>query len=177
MKQVVFLSVIFFGLLLNGCSSDKEDKALNFSESDVQMKFILNAESRDALAQWTIPYTGRNICWFDEATGEIKFQDTPEASSMIAVALKSTDHIDFYLGDEFLFSAKIRSGINSSFHNDIVLYYDIAYEKYFIRDGYPPFDENYKNTEIQQERDENWKKIKSGYQKLIEQLRKEDRVK
>lgn len=178
MKWATFLLIILFGLSLNGCSGDKEDKTLNFSESDVQMKFILNTEDEGTLAQWTMLYTGRSICWFDAATAEVKFQDTPESSSMIALTLKSTDHIDFYLGDEFLFSAKIRSGANSDFYNDIVLYYDLAQNKYFIRDGYPPLDdEGNENLVAQQERDENWKKIKNGYQKLIDQLGKEGRMK
>ena len=177
MKKAIYLSTFLFTLLLSGCSNDNDDRTLNFSESDIQMKFIVNSYEKNTVAQWTMQYTGRNICRFDETTGEIKFQDAPESSSMIALTLKSTDRIDFYLGDEFLFSAKMRSDINSSFYNDVVLYYDLSRDKYFIKDGYPPFKDKDKYPVEQEQRDENWEKIRTGYQKLIDQLRKEDRIK
>lgn len=179
MKKAIYLSIFLFALLLNGCSNDSDDKALNFSESDIQMKFIVNSYEKNTVAQWTMQYTGRNISRFDKTTGEIKFQDAPESSAMIAQTLKSTDRIDFYLGDEFLFSAKIRSDLSSSFYNDVVLYYDLTQEKYYIKDGYPPFKnkEKDKYPAEQEKRDENWEKISAGYQKMIDQLRKENRIK
>jgi len=177
MKQAIFSFALLFGLLLSGCSNDNNERPLDFSESDIQMKFILVSMERSGIAQMYMPYTGRNIRWVDEATGEIQFQDPPESSSMITAALKETEYIDFYLKDEFLFSARIRTTVHSDIYNDVVLYVDIEQDKYFIKDGYPPLDESQKGSAMQEERDENWGKIKSGYQKLIDQLRKENKIK
>lgn len=177
MKQAILLFAVLSGLLLSGCNNDNNEKPLNFSESEIQMKFILDSKERSGNAQMSVSFTGRNIRWFDESTGEIKFQDPPESSSMVSAALIETERVDFYMDNELLFSAKIRTEANSDYYNDVVLFMDFANNKYFIKDGYPPLNESEKDSPAQLERDENWGKIKHGYQKLINQLRKEDRIK
>ncbi|HCO67979.1 MAG TPA: hypothetical protein DIT04_09540 [Dysgonomonas sp.] len=176
MKQNSLFFILLFGLLLSGCNNDNNEKPLNFSESKVQMRFVIPSFERSGAAQQAAVFTGRSIHWFDETTGEIKFQDPPESSAMILAALKEADHIDFYLGEEKLFSAKVRSQIHSDYYNDVTLYVDFGQQKYYIKDGYPPLDESQKDSPAQKERDENWENIKNGYQKLIDQLRREDRI-
>lgn len=177
MKQAILFFTLLSGLLFSGCGNESNERPLDFSESDIQMKFILTSKERNGTAQIYMPFTGRNVRWVDETTGEMKFQDPPESSSMITLALKETDYIDFYLKDEFLFSAKIRTADNSDIYNDVVLYVDMLQDKYFIKDGYPPLTDSPENAGRQDERDKNWGKVRSGYQKLIDQLRHENKIK
>lgn len=108
------------------------------------------------------------IAWFNPRTREIKFKTAEGGFSPI---IPGYAKIEIKLEDELLFTIVAHiSPIVSRAYDDLVLFNDFSTSKYYLYDSWPDY-WSPKTTEInRQKREKNWNKF-------LEQLKKEHRLK
>lgn len=190
MKQTIFITSLFAAsicLLLNGCANGTVAKdalpEINSNTSNI----IVRASNGESGALGPVVFTGDDILWYNETTKELRFKDN---ASHKPVVLNHTA-IRFYLHNEYLFSSMIYvSGSHSQIINNLVFYYNMTENKYFLLDGYPDISElplppnanisdagnpNDYYKYVNASRIENMQKIETEWDKFINQLKKERR--
>jgi hypothetical protein len=181
-KQMIFFII---GCLLLSCGSDTLNDKNNATSTLIfqavvprdtgHSTYASSVENETSSKNDTLAFfTGQDIVWFNETTGELKLTDG------------FTGIIDFWehhdsgillvgFDDESLFSMELLFvwDVMSQIVNSPVLYFKDS--KIFIKDGYPDWE--WLKTESENpdciERNENWKKIEQGWNKFIAQLKKE----
>lgn len=156
-------------LLITGCAKD-ENKAIEGNSGLV----AIGQNSPDIIDDKVplsvgdgIVFTGDDILWFNSKTREIKFKDISSPLGKFSVY----EEIRFELSGEVLFKALTYvSDINSQIFSDLVLYYNLKSEKFYLHDSYPMhiFDELAK---------ENKEKRAEGWKKFIDQLKSRGQLK
>lgn len=111
-------------------------------------------------------FTGDDIAWFSPRTREIKFTNLTSG----VFALPSRSKVEIYLDKEKLFTCIHINGTESAAYNDLVLFYDIDANKYYLNDFYPCnwFPEKVK---------ENIEARAIGWNKFLNQLKEEKKLK
>ncbi|MDR0748724.1 MAG: hypothetical protein LBF62_04035 [Tannerellaceae bacterium] len=173
MERVVLFFVTLLNLSLAGCHPKPEDEPVQ-TASSIIVKTSNAAEGVAARSEVleTVVFTGNDILWFNETTKELCFKNNFSSSPLNNPFLYARPAIRFYIHDEYLFSTIIVTGLSSRSYNELVFYYSIPENKYFLVDGYPPG-----LSGAQEERDENMRKIAGEWNRFIEQLKKEGRYK
>ena len=180
MKKICFLfTTAFCFFILLGCSKEVADLEAAPNEPTasspvvgviVRASTIENAtvsEITDGVEE-PIVFTGNDIQWFSESTKEIRFKN----NLSLKTALSTVQVIKFYVGGEFLFSSLVHvNSLSSQIINSLVLYYNIAENKYYLLDGYPPLLTSDKNGS----RIENMKQIEDEWNKFINQLKNDSK--
>lgn len=114
-----------------------------------------------------VVFTGNDIVWFNSKTQEIKFR-----GSFNHEDLKLHQNLQFYLAGEHLFTVVTYvQPIHSFASNDLVLYVDVD-GKYYLHDCYP-----LSLMETLPEVKENKQKREAAWDKFINQLRTEKKLK
>ncbi|KAA6332682.1 hypothetical protein EZS27_018835 [termite gut metagenome] len=113
--------------------------------------------------------TGKDIDWFNATTGELKFKDYVDKSIIVG-------GLCVYVNEEFLFSVGYVPDVMSYVLNYPVLKHSVNDNRYYIKNGYPGWDEGNPNyLSVKEDREKNWKEIEQGWNIFIEQLKKEGR--
>jgi hypothetical protein len=194
MKKVILLATAFICFLTGGCSTldsnieeapnDADGSGIIVRATSVEMAANNTFES-DELGQ--VVFTGNDILWFNEITKELRFKDNYSYRLKILNNLA----ISFFIEDEYLFSSMVyMSSRGEQLINSLVLYYNQVENKYFLLDGYPDlsvFPEYQAPTGLNGDvnskqyakdlRNENAQTIASGWDKFINQLKKEGLLK
>jgi hypothetical protein len=119
------------------------------------------------------------ILWFNETNRELRFLDNLAFKTVVA----NSPSVNFYMPEQFLFTAKTYiPGVHSEVVNSLVLYYNTIENKFYLLDGFPPYD--YVMVESgpdamqqeQEQRAENRQSIAEQWAIFIAQLKKEGRL-
>jgi len=181
MRKIIFWLSIFC-LFGSGCTKPfdggepEPDVTFVTSVSGITVKAVPSTSS----TMESIAFTGFNIVWFNELTKEIRFKD----NISMQAAFSNVQTLKFYVGDEYLFSAKYVNSLSSQIIQGLVLYYNIVENKYFLQNGYPPdsaelFDNNggigasSNSSSSGNDPGDNTQNIQSEWNKFINQLKKE----
>lgn len=155
-------------LLLAGCE-ENENAGINTPSAIV----AVGHSPQEVTEQSALPvdrgivFTGEDILWFNKETREIKFKDMSSPFNTIPMY----NEIQFELSGEVLFKAITWAcGINNQIFDDLVLYYDLENEKFYLHDSYP----EHILTELAKE---NKEKRAGAWKKFVDQLRTEGRLK
>jgi len=118
-----------------------------------------------------VVFTGNDILWFDESSGEIRFRDNMSLSD--DMYLWKT--VKFYINDEYLFASMIFvSDLSSAVYNSLVFYYSIIENKFYLAVGYPMDVSVLQNPqEARDIRDENRRLIANEWNRFIAQMKLE----
>ncbi len=146
-KLCCFLSFLFLLLTFVGCENDG---SLN-GESEIIVVGLGHKVYNLPLGN-EILFTGNDIKWFNKDTREIRFYD----HSAFSEKLGQYEKILVILAGTELFTATNVSSLISAAYDDLVFYYDIAEDKYYLNDSYPGHlhpEQVRLNKEI---REENW---------------------
>jgi hypothetical protein len=168
--------------LFVSCNDEHLDKK-NLSSSALNFKAVIpptdlkssSSESEQGIKNDTILlFSGKDIAWYNETTGELKFHDYFPGIEMKGYA--SVDLL-IYADDESLFSINLilTSNYMSWVINSPVLLCGTDEKTYYIKDGYPDWEWLTDEEPVQIERNKNWRAIESGWNIFIEQLKKEGR--
>ncbi|GHT30770.1 hypothetical protein AGMMS49574_11230 [Bacteroidia bacterium] len=176
MKKVILLFTATVCMTLSGCNKSDEPDNSTTGSSKIIAKTSQSETTRSDENKESVVFTGDNILWVNESSKEIRFTDNMAISTKIP--LFHGRSINFYIGDEFLFSSLIYINDFSSYlTNSPVFYYSVMENKFYIKDGYPNI-RNWSNSEdLQRVRDENMKKIEPEWNKFIQQVKAEGKYK
>ncbi len=130
MKRVLLLTLLL-PLLLFSCNNDENGS----SASSVIVKMTKSADSHSESQE--VLFSGSDIKSFNVQTGEIVFK-----KSKVSKAVKNNLNKSFvFYSDENIlftsFSFQTTNDLMSHIINDLVLYYDLKNDKFYLRDGYP----------------------------------------
>ena len=131
-----------------------------------ELNFKATNSSKTNLSD-TLLFTGNDIKWFNDSTGEIRF-----VKSSMNSKIKSFHWIKCYLGTDSLFTATVALPVVSALINDIVLTYNLEDGNFYFKDGYPDWIVNQTAINI---RTQNRKRRSASWNRFIEELKKEDR--
>ncbi|MDR2121325.1 MAG: hypothetical protein LBP64_10715 [Tannerella sp.] len=181
MKRTNLLIITLAGFSLCGCSPGSDENVQDaVSRLTVRAAGAeITTKSSTVPASEPVVFTGNDILWYNETTGELRFINNFTQNDDMRPYLYGS-RFKFYLEDEYLFSSVIySSSLDSRIHNNLVFYYDIIENKFYLAVGYPPI-EAFHNTpeiqaEMQAERDANRKKIETEWNRFIEQMKREGR--
>ncbi|MDR2148501.1 MAG: hypothetical protein LBE91_18820 [Tannerella sp.] len=177
MKRTVLLLMAFTSLAFTGCQTDTqvdpEPATSRLIIRAANTEITTRSGAGDSNSQEPVVFTGDDILWFNETTGELRFKGNTSMRSALHGDVK------FYLGDEFLFPSMVfTSDLSSMSVNSLVLYHNILENKLYLANGYPAIRPesgkfNEQQAAWQIERAANRKKITSQWAKFIEELKKE----
>ncbi len=165
MKYWLLICTLLFSFC--SCSDSELPKDVQKSKITAIVRYNITSKANSDGSEPKLLFTGDDIAWFNPTSREIKFttvKSEPFSFPMYA-------QIDIKLKNETLFTivAHINETVNRAY-DDLVLFYDLENSKYYLYDNYP----NYwspETTEInRQHRKVNWNKF-------LEQLKKENRLK
>ena len=150
--------------LLVGCNSELEDAFL--TETSPQLFGVCQVSTGNVVQHKdSIAFTDLDIAWFNPKTREIKFKEYDKIKSVpiyASISVKSSSET------LFIIAANINPVVNRAY-DDLVLFCDKD-GKYYLNDNYP----NYWNLEKTKQ---NADKRSEGWNKFINLLRKEGRIK
>ncbi|MDR1201831.1 MAG: hypothetical protein LBL58_09425 [Tannerellaceae bacterium] len=184
-RSLIFKTMLLMAttiLLPGGCQpeTDGDIPALTASSIIVKTSGKEAATSIDPLDTAVIVFTGNDILWFNETTEELRFKENFMNAPSNNPIVYTTQAIDFYMDDEYLFSSMTYVSVSASapqIFNSLVFYYNATENKYYLMDGYPAASV-LSNLEATQEiRNENRQKIAPEWNSFIEQMKKEGRYK
>ncbi|KAA6344909.1 hypothetical protein EZS27_007505 [termite gut metagenome] len=164
----VFLSIQFLS-----CSESCEPSgnSVLYFKTVISQEITLRSSSLEEMKSDTILSlicTGKDIEWFNATTGELKFKDYVDKSIIMSLCV--------YLEEELLFSVGYVPDVMSYILNYPVLEHSLNDNRYYIKNGYPGWDEGNPNyLSVKEDREKNWEKIEKGWSIFIEQLKKEGR--
>ena len=128
------------------------------------------ARSKDGTTSANQVFSDENIAWFNPVTREIKFKDLEPSASIFPVY----DKIEFRKGTKSLFTASSYVyGIYSQIFDDLVIYYDIENEKYYLADCYP----NTPQVRMLESVKQNTEKRAIAWQEFLDVLKSENKLK
>lgn len=169
MKKLSDLLFVFLCIVsISSCSN--ENNNIN-GDSSIIARGVVNKKAESPLKESLttvspIAFTGKDIAWFNMKTREIKFRDTkiPELCDVY-------QKINFEIEDAYLFSAAtIASDVQSFICYDLVLFYNIEDNRYFLLDGYPDFIIDNEETK------KNILNRAEGWKQFLIQLEKENKL-
>jgi hypothetical protein len=171
MKNLIAISTMLVSIVLGGCHQDEE-------EGQYQTSLLIAKGSNVEVAirstsgmntDGPIIFTGNDILWFDESSGELRFRDNMSLSD----DMNLWKTVKFYINDEYLFTSMIFvSDLSSAVYNSLVLYYSIIENKFYLADGYPmDVSVLLDAKETQDLRDENMRQITNEWSRFIAQLK------
>jgi len=169
--KVIIITILV--ILLNGCAIEKDVMAE--AEMSNTSGLIVRASSEEMVSNGVEPivFTGEHLLWFNESSKEFRFKD----NSAMKSAFSNVNALNFYIDEEFLFSAFVRvNSPSSAILNSLVFYYNPTENKYYLLDGYPPekLSQNVSDPpDIADAREDNWKLIAEEWKKFINQLKKD----
>jgi hypothetical protein len=173
MKRIVLFFIALLSLPLAGCHPEPEDVPVQTASSIiVKTSDAEEGAATKSEALETVVFTGNDILWFNETTRELCFKNNFSNNPIDNPFLYSRPAIRFYINDEYLFSSIIVTDLSSQSYDQLVFYYSIPENKYYLTDGYPTG-----WIERQKERDEYMRGIANEWNRFIEQLKKEGRYK
>lgn len=152
-------------LLFSFCSCS--DKDVQKSKLRAIARYNITSKANSNGSEPKLLFTGDDIAWFNPTSREIKFTTVKSEPFSLPIYAQ----IDIKLENETLFTivAHINEFVDRAY-DDLVLFYDLENSKYYLYDNYP----NYwspETTEInRQHRKVNWNKF-------LEQLKRENRLK
>jgi len=177
MKRVIpkILSVLLCGFLFLSISSCTKDENIDSVLNIKAVNFQTNLRTDTTLLN------GVNIEWYNASTSEIKFKDTPNGNYFSSVH-GGLVAIIFCLDEVELFKLDAISSVSSVSLSHPVLIKETT-DVYYIGRGYPNWEywkeDFWKDTSWDKaadwvkNREQNWKAIEAGWNKFIEQLKKE----
>jgi len=205
-KIILFVAVACIALL-SGCAKydypeeiDKTNSpdyflyASDYSNSEIIVAVSnegadMSISASDRLDYYSDNNSYNNILWFNETTKELRFKDNYSMKN----AITDFRYMLFFLSGEYLFSSVIYvSSINSQIINSLVLFYNGIENKFFLLDGYPVDvsvigEFTYESqpglflsgdaASAQALREENKLKIASEWEKFINKLKQENKLK
>ncbi len=188
MKTMWYVFSVILSLMFSSCSNDDGLSENNFSPSTLVFKASITTDSGSSditKALQTVStdtiflFSGNDIAWFNETTGELKFNDNFSGMEMIGNGLVV---LHIYSDNESLYSINF-------FHTFDVMSYVInspvivnrvgKNTSYYIENGYPyrNLADLDKNNPWRIEREKNWDKLvqSDGWKLFILQLKEEGR--
>lgn len=165
MKYWLLIFTVLFSLC--SCSDTDLHKDVQMSKITAVARYNITSKINNNVSEPELLFTGDDIAWFNPNSREIKFTTVKLEPFSLPMYAK----IDIMLENETLFTivAHINETVDRAY-DDLVLFYDLETSKYYLYDNYP----NYwspETTEInRQHRKVNWNKF-------LEQLKKENRLK
>lgn len=164
MKPQVYLFLLIMASMF-GLFSCNINNPLNSNES----KLVLKVPSQSKVnSSDSVIYTGKDIQWFIESTGELQFVNPPTSQKF-----QTFGKIKFYLGNDSLFTASVVLDFMSSTRNDLVLHLN-SVGKFYLEDGYPAYIDNLGSTTL---RAQNKEKRAAAWALFIAQLKTEGKYK
>lgn len=165
MKYWLLIFTVLFSLC--SCSDTDLHKDVQKSKITAVARYNITSKINNNVSEPELLFTGDDIAWFSPNSREIKF--TTEKSEPFSLPMYAK--IDIMLENETLFTivAHINETVDRAY-DDLVLFYDLKTSKYYLYDNYP----NYwspETTEI------NRQHRKVSWNKFLEQLKKENRLK
>lgn len=187
MKTMCYIFSVILLLLFSSCSNDDVLDKNNFSPSALIFKAVKPADSRStaitkapqaSIIDTVLLFSGKDIAWFNETTGELRFND-----NFSGIEMRGNSSVDLlvYSDNESLYSINfiLTVGVMSWVINSPVLYVGIGENASYIKNGYP--DRNLadldKDNPWRIEREKNWNALvqSEGWKLFILQLKKEGR--
>lgn len=178
---------MILSLIFSSCSSDNGLDQNNFSPSSLIFKAAITTDSRNSdiskapqlAITDTIPlFYGKDIAWFNETTGELRFND-----NFSGTALQGNGDVRLlvYSDNDSLYSINFfaTSNVMSYVINSPVICNRMGENAYYIQSGYPKRNlaDLDKDDEWRIEREKNWNALvqSEGWKLFILQLKKEGR--
>ena len=158
-------------VLFGGCMKDSVSEADALLAEQALSGINVRAANEESsmpsvYAKAPLIFTGNDILWYSESTKEIRFRDNTAMKDVFS----KIQMLAFYLEDEYLFSAVVYfSGAKTQTINNLVFFYNVSENKYYLLTGYPPDVSLVDNNS----RDTSMKNIASEWKKFIDQLKKE----
>ncbi len=174
-------------LMLSSCSNDDGLDRNNFSPSALIFKALIASDSstsnisksfQTANTDTILLFSGEDIAWFNETTGELKFNDNFSGMEMIGNGLVV---LHVYSDNESLYSINFfhTSDVMSYVINSPVIVSEVGKNTYYIENGYPyrNLADLDKDNPWRIEREKNWNKLvqSDGWKLFILQLKEEGR--
>ena len=189
MKAMCYIFFVILSLMFSSCSKNDGMFENNFSPSDLVFKAILTKQSgtsdiSKSMQTLTIDtiliFSGEDISWFNETTGELKFNDDFSGIEEVTRYNSSVDLL-VYSDNDSLYSINLilTSDVMSWVINSPVIFKEIGENAYYIKNGYP--DRNLaeldKDNPWRREREMNWNELvqSDGWKLFILQLKEEGR--
>ncbi len=176
MKNLFTVTFVFaMGFLLINCSDNtpSADAASSICFYPEDENPLHSAEGQLQSLPVSTVFTGSDILWLKESTGEIRFRNQQKIKKIFSGTHSLP--IAVYIGDEYLFSLQWVSSASSALYNAPVFMLDTN-GKFYIADGYPNW--RAKSNQwltVKDTRKENWKQIEPGWLRFIAQLKAEGR--
>jgi len=182
MKKISLLLVTVFLFSLSWSCSDDDSDGEQSRPSELLFKVTKTVHNPDIQGEIqendSIIFTGDDILWFNETTGEIRFKRNYTIEEIVTSIPRSK--VKICIGDQSLFTVlSFITDVSSEEIDEPVLYYntldidDLDDNRFYLADGYPQWDWLTKDHPVQIMRDENMKKIEPEWTRFIEQLKKE----
>lgn len=185
-KSCLFLVIVL--LVFSSCNNDGIMEKNNLSPSSLDFKAAIRtappSSSASKAAQSTsadtiLLFTGKDIAWFNETTGELRFNDN--FSGIEVAGFNTSVDLLVYSDNESLYSINyiLTSDVMSWVVNSPVIYKGVGVSACYVKNGYP--DRNLadldKDDPWRIEREANWNKLvqSDGWQRFVLQLKKEGR--
>jgi hypothetical protein len=164
MKKILYFFILFCILGLCNCSNNTEEI------SDIQAYGVLETRSVPRGISSQIIFSGDHIAWFNSTTREIKFKNLNPSTNIFPVYSK----IEFRIGEMVLFTADsfVTDAYSQSF-TDLVIYYNVEKDKYYLDDCYP----NTSTMKTSREVLQNMERRQSKWAIFLNQLKQENRLK
>ncbi|MCA1744686.1 MAG: hypothetical protein LC643_03055 [Bacteroidales bacterium] len=187
MKTMCFAFSMILSLMLSSCSNDESLDRNNFSTSALIFKATIITDSQNSGmseapqsedTDTILFFSGRDIAWFKESTGELKFNDDFSGTEMIG---NGPAVLHVYSDYESLYSINFfhTSDVMSYVINSPVIVSEVGENACYIENGYPYRDlaDLDKDDPWRIEREMNWNALvqSEGWKLFIMQLEKEGR--
>ena len=160
MKRTIKLFSVVLPLLFFCTSCD----LIAELQSSTKLSFYAQISNKTGTKD-TLLFTGKNLNYYVESTGELVFKDSLTPKKLI-----SYHKIKCTLRTDSLFTFTATSDIMSSLVNDLVLNHNLIDGKYYFEDGYPDYIDNLGATTL---RTQNKEKRSASWAKFIAQLKLE----
>ncbi len=161
------LTILVAGIILFGCG---KPSANGSHESKIVAMVGTDTRSDDPdpgyISDKSVIFTGNDIASFNTKTREITFRNLVPAPFAVPIHCR----IDIYVDNERLFSCVHINGSDSAVYNDLVLFYDLGNQKYYLNDYYP-FNWDPEGVKA------NIETRMAGWNKFLSQLKQEGKLK
>lgn len=186
MKTINYLFSVILSLSFLSCSNDGNLNNNNFSQSTLAFKALITSNSGSSAMSKVVQavstdtvllFTGKNISWFNETTGELRFNNN---FSLEKIG-NGKVYLQVYSNNEPLYSVSFILTLNvmSYVINSPVIYNGVGENSSYIKNGYPERNlaDLSKDDPWRIEREKNWNVLvqSEGWKLFIQQLKKEGR--
>jgi hypothetical protein len=176
MTKAILFPTLLLSFALAGCGkTDGIDPPLS-TASRLVFRVGEATKADDGTPDGGVLFTGDDILWFQESTGEIRFENNISQKEIIQGVLDRS--IRFYIDDEYLFSSMICvSDLHSQVYNSLVFYYSQIENRFYLKDGYPDVSVLHDSARQQSLRDANMAGIQREWERFTNCLKAENRWK